>query len=256
MFMKKMIPILFLSMLFSACNNQAPATEDLYTPKMSFQEALEKSASGDISAYYNLAKAYYEGKETNKDCIKAFDFMQKAALAGNKDAMFDLGTFYFEGCGTAVNENKAREWRAKSAQASRIKILENMVLKEKNMQNVEIIFPFVMQGSPEILKKLLKKGLNPNLTAQGTTLLTTAALNPNEQVVEILIKAGASVNPINTRGGATPLMAAAGNPNEKVAELLIKAGADKSKRDERGMGPLDYFKMSENPNIKVKKLLE
>jgi hypothetical protein len=211
------------------------------------------SKNNDANSQYKTAKAYYE----KKDCNKAFEFMQKAADAGDENAMFDLGTLYFEGCGTEKDENKAKEWRLKSARAARSRMFlemlqENMRQDTNSLPNIAIIFMNAGQLNEAILKELLKRGLDPNAELEGIPLLNTMSyLNPNEKVIELLIKAGAQVNR-KGKGGTTPLMAAVGNNNGKIAQTLIDNGADMLAEDDNGHTFIWHVLESGNTNIKIK----
>ena len=52
-----------------------------------------------------------------KDYVKALPLCQKAADAGDPDAMYDSGRLYQDGKGVARDYDKAREWYQKAAGA-------------------------------------------------------------------------------------------------------------------------------------------
>jgi TPR repeat protein len=60
---------------------------------------------------------YQYSWDVAKDNGKAREWYQKAADAGNADAMSNLGDFYYYGWGVAKDYNKAREWYQKAADA-------------------------------------------------------------------------------------------------------------------------------------------
>lgn len=77
----------------------------------------ELSASkGNVVSCYNLACCYNRGKGMEVDKDKAFRWFMAAAEAGDSDAQFQVGNFYFEGIGSVKEDNaKAAYWLQKSA---------------------------------------------------------------------------------------------------------------------------------------------
>ena len=67
-----------------------------------------------------------------------------------------------------------------------------------------------------------------------------AGLNPNPEVITVLLQAGAHIN-ARAAGGMTPLMwAAARNKNPEVIAALLDAGADTKAKDSQGRTAFDY----------------
>ena len=124
-------------------------------------------------------------------------------------------------------------------------------------------------NDPRVVRSLLLKGVDPNLTdARGRTALFTAVREGSQQALEsllsspqtnvnavnsdgetplmlaairgllpatqALVKRGAAVN----RAGWTPLHYACSGPDNGVAEFLIKQGAELNARSENGTTPL------------------
>lgn len=99
-----------------------------------------------------------------------------------------------------------------------------------------VTFTYKFQD-PESVKGLLAKGVSPNVTLESrTNILMLAALLPNSDICEALIKAGAIVNCSND-DGVTPLHCA---NTARAAELLIEAGAELDAQDEGGKTPLHF----------------
>eukprot|EP01080_Neovahlkampfia_damariscottae_P005107 gene5107-8705_t len=72
-----------------------------------FQKAIELKHSG---ALYLMADFFYHkkgGREQNFQ--KAFEFYEKSAEQGNPDALYCLGTMYFSGRGTKLDQKKAAQ---------------------------------------------------------------------------------------------------------------------------------------------------
>jgi uncharacterized protein len=66
----------------------------------------------------NLGWLYQNGQGVVQDYTKACDLFQKAADAGNTDAMSNLGALYRDGLGFAQDYDKAREWFQKAIDAA------------------------------------------------------------------------------------------------------------------------------------------
>jgi uncharacterized protein len=75
---------------------------------------LQKAAdAGNANAMNNLGEVYYHGEGVAQDYDKTLQWYQKAADAGNAAAMHNLGTHY----AAAQDYAKAREWYQKAADA-------------------------------------------------------------------------------------------------------------------------------------------
>ncbi len=104
--------------------------------------------------------------------------------------------------------------------------------------------------SPECVAYLVQ--LNGNVgqgNQYGTTPIMWAAMyNPNPQVIDALIKAGADINDPGHKDGYTPLhWAVRCNRSSLVAEHLITLGADINKKDKYGSTPLLWAVCNKNP---------
>lgn len=90
----------------------------------------------------------------------------------------------------------------------------------------------------------------------GSTPLHCAAWKGQQEVVALLIKAGADVNAHNNNDhwGTTPLHAAAHANQAAIAQLLIDHGADLNAKDREGRTPM--FHTTFHKAKAVAKLLE
>jgi ankyrin repeat protein len=79
-----------------------------------------------------------------------------------------------------------------------------------------------------------------------------ASGNGHQQVVQLLLAAGANVNATSARG-FTPLLAASGNGHDKVVQLLLDAGADVDAAT--GEGCTSLFTSALNGHLEVVQLL-
>jgi TPR repeat protein len=79
---------------------------------------LQKAAdAGNADAMNRLGDLYYGGHGVAQDYAKARGWYQKAAEASNADAMYNLGRIYQKGHGVAQDYAQAREWYKKAADA-------------------------------------------------------------------------------------------------------------------------------------------
>ena len=83
---------------------------------------------------------------------------------------------------------------------------------------------------------------------QRTTLLHTAAMDDEPEVVALLLKGGADIEARNEEG-ATPLHVAAGGNKLEVVALLLDRGADVEVRSATGHTPLHFAAESNKPEV-------
>ncbi|MBU1105180.1 MAG: ankyrin repeat domain-containing protein [Candidatus Riflebacteria bacterium] len=98
---------------------------------------------------------------------------------------------------------------------------------------------FWKSATLEEVKSGIKAGYKPDPTFSNgyTPLLMAAFFNNSPEVIEELIKGGASVNSL--KGGMTPLIAAASNnDNVEIVKTLLRHGADVNAKGINGISPL------------------
>ena len=88
------------------------------------------------------------------------------------------------------------------------------------------------------VRALLKQRVDVNAPqVDGMTALHWATYHDDQEIVELLVRAGANVKAAN-RYGVTPLSLACTNGNGAMVELLLKAGADPNASLPGGETPL------------------
>ena len=110
-------------------------------------------------------------------------------------------------------------------------------------------------GDVERVRKLLKKGKNPNVKDKsGYTPLHYVAYEGHVEVVKFLLEHGADPN-AQDKDGKTPLYWAASGGHVEVVKLLLEHGADPNAKDEYGWTPLHEAASKGRVDV-VKLLLE
>lgn len=90
--------------------------------------------------------------------------------------------------------------------------------------------------------------LKPDLTIRGfeeQTALEIALDEPDLEIVDALLKAGAPVNDVNPETGSTALHVAVRNQNIELIKLLLRAGADVQIVNKKGDSPLSLAQKGE-----------
>jgi TPR repeat protein len=76
-----------------------------------------------------LGLLHNQGQEVTQDYVKAREWYQKAAEAGNATAMFNLGLLYYHGEGVTQDYVKAREWFQKGSKTGHAAPIQAIVIQ-------------------------------------------------------------------------------------------------------------------------------
>jgi hypothetical protein len=105
-------------------------------------------------------------------------------------------------------------------------------------------------GNNDVVLLLLKAGADVNAAdSAGGTPLHEAAFYGNDLVAKTLLKAGANVNAIGYRGKVTPLYLAVGGGHVNMVKILLSNGADINAVDRYGKTALQLAKEDHQTNI-------
>lgn len=108
----------------------------------------------------------------------------------------------------------------------------------------------------EQVRSLLRQGTDVNAAqADGRTALHWAALNDNEEMLTLLLYAGAAVEPRTRVGGYTPLHLAARAGHSRIVTALLEAGSDPNSWTDTGVTPL-HFAAEADAAASVRALVE
>jgi len=107
-----------------------------------------------------------------------------------------------------------------------------------------ISFAFVTPDTLEAEIENLPKetGLQSRGKHGITPLMVAAVINPDPEVINLLIKFGAELEDKDPDGLTALMLAARYTENPEVISVLIKAGANTNARDKEGKTALDYAK--------------
>ena len=118
--MKKIIQILLSAFLLTACSQHLVAANSTRAksnaPKITaedaaaFEQTKKAAEQGDITAQFNLAMMYSNGKGVNKNHPEAFKWCKKAAEQGYVDAQALLALIYRFGSGVEMNNTESLVW--------------------------------------------------------------------------------------------------------------------------------------------------
>ena len=75
----------------------------------------EQANAGSAESQYKLAKLYLDGNGVEKDLLKAYQWLEKAALQEYAEACFDLAIMIINSQGVKFQYDKARSWLKKAS---------------------------------------------------------------------------------------------------------------------------------------------
>jgi TPR repeat protein len=100
-----------------AASVPAPALTTISSPKDAFEDYRQAAERGNPDAQFELGTMYLNGKGTDKDAVKAFNWFTKAGEQGLAKAQLMVALCYKMGLGVKVDDFKAIPWLRKAADA-------------------------------------------------------------------------------------------------------------------------------------------
>jgi uncharacterized protein len=115
-----------------------------------------------------------------------------------------------------------------------VELPEAALRRMPSMENEELV-EAVRAGDVEATRSALGAGADPNASERrwGGSVLAIAARNGRDEIVQLLLDAGASPNSVS-RFDWTPLRAAAIHGHARIVSVLLDRGADPNSGDKRG----------------------
>jgi len=130
---------------------------------------------------------------------------------------------------------------------------DQLVKKAKLLKQSRNFLEAAKNGDYQLVKKLLKTGVNLNVTdAIGWTALHMASFGGHTEIANFLIEKGIMVD-AKDLDAWTALLVASANNHTNVVSLLIEKGADVNVKDKDGITPLHLAAV--NGYIEIAKLL-
>jgi ankyrin repeat protein len=118
-------------------------------------------------------------------------------------------------------------------------IIQLLVDAGVNMDHTPLTRSIIYRAGPEIVAMLIEAGADVNERSEfGYPVLVFAVKLGRNQLVDILLSAGAEINTTEVAMGRTALAWAVATNNIETVRKLIEAGADLEMTDELGNTPL------------------
>lgn len=122
--------------------------------------------------------------------------------------------------------------------------------------NKSLLYEAVTRGDVSIVQTLLSANANPNpISSSDLCCLHKAASDGRNDLIDLLVHAGASVNGESVNTLSTALHWAAESGHESTVQCLLNHGACLHKEDANGESPLKWASRGENAKI-VRLLLD
>jgi hypothetical protein len=168
---------------------------------------------------------------------------KKEILRQAKQAIFNMNIpFSEESLGNCIQERKS--------QAVSSFLAAGFSPNTRNKFGVPLLNLAARAGDRDIVELLLKAGASVNRQAEdrSTTALIDSTAGKHWDIMELLLEAGADVN-LKSKDGQSALIIAVGLNDEISVELLLKAGANPDDPDSLGASARKYALLFNNPLI-------
>jgi ankyrin repeat protein len=184
--------------------------------------------------------------------IEQYDGLHHAAHTGDVKAIRRLVA---EGADLEARDGRGRTAAHVAAFASKDEALTALAEAGADMNALEgqaydVVTIAAVADDPELLATAIALGNDPGLTTSpydGTALIAAAHLG-HDEVVRILVEAGAPLDHVNNLAWTALIEAVVlgdGGPrHQRVVRILLDAGADREIPDGRGRTPLQLAEMA------------
>jgi hypothetical protein len=122
----------------------------------------------------------------------------------------------------------------------------------KDKKGIPLLCLSARNGHVSTVEFLLRSGAQVDIIAEdrGSTALIDSAMGRHKDVIKALIEAGADVN-VTSKDGQTALIIVVGAGDEEIVEMLVKAGADPDLEDTLGVSARMYANIFKNEKMKA-----
>ncbi|XP_054768825.2 E3 ubiquitin-protein ligase MIB2-like [Lytechinus pictus] len=145
--------------------------------------------------------------------------------------------------GGEVTAQSAKEF-IKGVLEGDVKRVAELLQKNKGYVNISVqentpLHLAAYQGHYQVVELLVKNGASlDDKDDDGDTPLADAVHQDNQRIVKYMLERGADPNTTNTKGGRSPLHIATSKGNTQCLKLLLAKGANPNKQDDVGDTPL------------------
>ena len=158
------------------------------------------------------------------------EVVMKAISSGSLQTYSYVSKIY-----TSFDRNKAVLTAIQFGRANMIPYLMNQQTTQIN----DFLIAAVSAEQREITEQLLGMEADPNtINKNGDSVLLIAVKKNNNEIIQILLQAGADVNFATKNDGRTPLLQAAKGSPSKIVQFLLRRGAKVNQASKDGTTPL------------------
>ncbi|UCF99096.1 MAG: ankyrin repeat domain-containing protein, partial [Spirochaetaceae bacterium] len=125
---------------------------------------------------------------------------------------------------------------------------EGVDINQRNADGYTALYKVVETGTVDSAHELIKRGADVNLATHHGTILHTAVMRGECNIVKVLLESGANAHALDA-ATETPLHLAASRDNREITTLLIKYGANIDYQNHYGKFPLQLAAFEGNMDI-------
>jgi ankyrin repeat protein len=237
--MRKLLLLLFGLMLIAACTSVQPASTSTPLPPNPKREFGDAAQNGDVEKLNELIAS---GVDVDSLFYPDHTPLMFAVYYGHYEVaklLIDEGA----NVNAAHSNDHTVLYHALEASQLHAELIQLLVDAGVNMDYTPLKWAIQYQYSnsevQEIMAILIEAGADVNERDQtGLTALIDAACRGSNQLVDILLRSGADINATVESSGHTALACAVAEEHSETVRLLIEAGTDLETIDESGNTPL------------------
>jgi len=220
--------------------------------ELALQLYTQVAETGDPEAQYQVSNFYLRGLGTDKDAVRAVEWMQLAAVQGHAAAQYSLAQqlqdLEPDKAELLLRQSAAQGYRAAVAQLDKL-TREPDLVEPTDDQLLTTWFESARTGKLAAMQQILSRLPSVDVTDQDErSALLVAVEFGSSNVVTWLLDEGADSNH-QDRFGNRPLHRASDKEDIKLVEMLLAAGADSSSILPNGDTLLHYTVRKNNEDL-------